>query len=162
MLFFLMVLIGVGVIWCFVEDVWVFGGFEVVLVVGDSWDCLIWYLKLIDSNYLIGKCVFIFGDVIYGIVVVWIVKNEFGFKVCGFGIYMCEFVCDVCVVVKDYGVELLIIDDYLVVEDVIIEVWFELVLGIQMECYIVKCLCVFCVVIFVLVYVQDFLVWYFL
>jgi light-independent protochlorophyllide reductase subunit B len=69
---------------------------------------------------------------------------------------MREFARDVRAAAKEYGVEPLITDDHLVVEDAIIEARPELVLGTQMERHIAKRLRVPCAVISSPVHVQDF------
>lgn len=148
--------IGVGATRRFVEDARALGGLEPAPAVGDSRDRLTWYSKSIDSNYLTGKRVFIFGDATHAIAAARIASNELGFKVCGLGTYMREFARDVRAAAKDYGVEPLITDDHLEVEDAIIEARPELVLGTQMERHIAKRLRVPCAVISAPVHVQDF------
>ena len=103
-----------------------------------------------------GKRVFIFGDATHAIAAARIAANELGFEVCGLGTYMREFARDVRAAAKEYGVEPLITDDHLIVEDAIIEARPELVLGTQMERHIAKRLRVPCAVISSPVHVQDF------
>jgi hypothetical protein len=44
---------------------------------------LSWYSASIDSNYLTGKRVFVFGDATHAIAAARIASEELGFKVCG-------------------------------------------------------------------------------
>ena len=46
-----------------------------------------WYSKSVDSNYLTGKRVFIFGDGTHAIAAAKIAKEELGFEVVGLGTY---------------------------------------------------------------------------
>lgn len=117
---------------------------------------LSWYSRSIDSNYLTGKRVFVFGDATHAIAAARIASNELGFEVCGLGTYMREFARDVRAAAAEYGIEALITDDHLVVEDAIIQARPELVLGSQMERHISKRLRVPCAVISAPVHVQDF------
>ena len=119
-------------------------------------DRLTWYAKSIDSNYLTNKRVFIFGDATHAIAAARIASRELGFKVCGLGTYMREFARDVRAAALEYGVEPLISDDHLEVEQAIIDARPELVLGTQMERHIAKRLRVPCAVISSPVHVQDF------
>jgi light-independent protochlorophyllide reductase B subunit len=85
-----------------------------------------------------------------------VAETEMGFKVVGLGTYSREFARDIRAAAKDYGVEPLITDDYLEVEQAIIEATPELVLGTQMERHIAKRLGIGCAVISAPVHVQDF------
>jgi light-independent protochlorophyllide reductase subunit B len=110
----------------------------------------------IDSNYLTGKRVFIFGDATHAIAAARIASEELGFKVCGLGTYSREFARDVREAAAKYGVEPLISDNHLDVEDAIIAAQPELVLGTQMERHAAKRLRLPCAVISSPVHVQDF------
>ena len=79
-----------------------------------------------------------------------------GFTVVGLGTYSREFAREVREAAKLYGVEPLITDDYLEVEERIAELQPELVLGTQMERHIAKRLGMPCAVISAPVHVQDF------
>ncbi len=79
-----------------------------------------------------------------------------GFEVVGLGCYNREFARDIRDAAKKYGVEPLITDDYLEVEEAIAAAHCELVLGTQMERHIAKRLRVPCAVISAPVHVQDF------
>ncbi|CAN0579761.1 unnamed protein product [Laminaria digitata] len=72
------------------------------------------------------------------------------------GTYSREFARDVRDAAKEYGVEALITDDYLDVEEKIVELQPELVLGTQMERHITKRLGIACAVISAPIHVQDF------
>jgi light-independent protochlorophyllide reductase subunit B len=115
-----------------------------------------WYARSVDSTYLTGKRVFIFGDATHAIAAARIASSELGFKVVGLGTYSREFARDVRDAAKLYDVEALITDDYLDVEARVAELQPELVLGTQMERHIAKRLGVPCAVISAPVHVQDF------
>ena len=115
-----------------------------------------WYSRSIDSTYLTGKRVFVFGDATHAIAAARVAATEFGFKVVGLGTYAREFARDVREAAKRYDVEPLITDDYLEVEAKIEEAAPEFVLGTQMERHIAKRLGIGCAVISAPVHVQDF------
>ena len=115
-----------------------------------------WYSRSVDSNYLTGKRVFVFGDATHAIAAARVATEEFGFTVVGLGSYSREFAREVREAAKLYGVEALITDDYGDVEAAVTAVQPELVLGTQMERHIAKRLGVACAVISAPVHVQDF------
>ncbi len=115
-----------------------------------------WYARSVDSTYLTGKRVFVFGDATHAVAAARVASSELGFKVVGIGTYSREFAREVREAAKQYGVEALISDDYLDVEARIAELQPELVLGTQMERHIAKRLGVPCAVISAPVHVQDF------
>jgi light-independent protochlorophyllide reductase subunit B len=115
-----------------------------------------WYSKSVDSTYLTGKRVFVFGDATHAVAAARVVSQELGFTVVGLGTYSRELARDVREAAKTYGVEPLVTDDYLEVEERIAAAQPELVLGSQMERHIAKRLGVPCAVISAPVHVQDF------
>ena len=115
-----------------------------------------WYSRSIDSTYLTGKRVFVFGDATHAIAAARIAREELGFEVVGLGTYSREFARDVREVAADYGVDALITDDYLEVEERVSALQPELVLGTQMERHVAKRLGIACAVISAPVHVQDF------
>jgi light-independent protochlorophyllide reductase subunit B len=115
-----------------------------------------WYARSVDSTYLTGKRVFIFGDATHAIAAARIAAEEMGFAVVGLGTYSREFAREIREAAKRYGVEPLITDDYLEVEQQIMELQPELVLGSQMERHIAKRLSIPCAVISAPIHVQDF------
>ena len=115
-----------------------------------------WYSRSIDSTYLTGKRVFIFGDATHARAAARIARDEMGFKVVGLGTYSREFARDIREAAKEYDVEALISDDYLEVEARISELQPELILGTQMERHIAKRFGIACAVISSPVHVQDF------
>ena len=115
-----------------------------------------WYSRSVDSTYLTGKRVFIFGDATHAVAAAHIAAKELGFTVCGLGTYSREFAREVRAAAAEYGVEPLISDDHLAVEDAIIAAQPELVLGTQMERHVAKRLRIPCAVISSPVHVQDF------
>jgi len=115
-----------------------------------------WYSRSVDSTYLTGKRVFIFGDATHAVAAARIASDELGFKVVGLGTYSREFGREIREAAKRYDIEPLITDDYLEVEARVAELQPELVLGTQMERHIAKRLGVPCAVISAPVHVQDF------
>ncbi len=115
-----------------------------------------WYTRSVDSTYLTGKRVFIFGDATHAIAAARVAAGELGFAVVGIGTYSREFGREVREAAALYGVEALITDDYLEVEARIAELNPELVLGTQMERHVAKRLGIPCAVISAPVHVQDF------
>ena len=115
-----------------------------------------WYSRSIDSTYLTGKRVFIFGDATHAIALARVAAEELGYTVVGLGTYAREFARELRAAAKLYDVEPLISDDYLAVEDAIKAARPELVLGTQMERHIAKRLGIPCAVISAPVHVQDF------
>ena len=122
----------------------------------DAQSRLPWYSRSVDSTYLTGKRVFIFGDATHAVAAAHIAAKELGFTVCGLGTYSREFAREVRAAAAEYGVEALISDDHLAVEDAIIAAQPELVLGTQMERHVAKRLRIPCAVISSPVHVQDF------
>jgi light-independent protochlorophyllide reductase subunit B len=115
-----------------------------------------WYATSVDSTYLTGKRVFIFGDATHAVAASRVAAEEMGFSVVGIGTYSREFARDIREAAARLGVEPLITDDYLEVEQRIAELQPELVLGTQMERHIAKRLSIPCAVISAPVHVQDF------
>ncbi|KUF10035.1 ferredoxin:protochlorophyllide reductase (ATP-dependent) subunit B [Pseudoponticoccus marisrubri] len=115
-----------------------------------------WYSSSVDSTYLTGKRVFIFGDGTHVAVMARVARDEMGFEVAGLGCYNREQARPIRALARDYGVEALITDDYLDVEQRIAELAPELILGTQMERHIGKRLGIPCAVISAPVHVQDF------
>lgn len=115
-----------------------------------------WYSRSVDSTYLTGKRVFVFGDATHAVAAARVAAQEMGFTVVGIGTYSREFAREVREAATLYGVEALISDDYLEIEARISELNPELVLGTQMERHIAKRLGVPCAVISAPVHVQDF------
>jgi light-independent protochlorophyllide reductase subunit B len=115
-----------------------------------------WYSKSVDSTYLTGKRVFVFGDATHAVAAAHVAHHELAFEVVGLGTYSREFAREVREAAKTYGIEPLITDDYLDVEQAITALQPELVLGTQMERHIAKKLGIPCAVISAPVHVQDF------
>ena len=115
-----------------------------------------WYSASVDSTYLTGKRVFIFGDGSHVIAAAKIAADEIGFEVVGLGCFNREMARPVRAAAKSLGLEALITDDYLEVEAKISDLAPELILGSQMERHIGKRLGIPCAVISAPVHVQDF------
>jgi len=115
-----------------------------------------WYARSVDSTYLTGKRVFVFGDATHAIAAARVARDELGFTVAGLGTYSREFAREVRDAAASHGVEPLISDDYLAVEAEITRLAPDLVLGTQMERHIAKRLRLPCAVISSPAHVQDF------
>ncbi len=115
-----------------------------------------WYSSSVDSTYLTGKRVFLFGDATHVKAAARIAREEMGFELVGMGCYNREFARDIRRLAKDYGVQALITDDYLEVEEAIKAAQPEMILGTQMERHIGKRLGIPCAVISAPVHVQDY------
>ncbi len=148
--------IGVTATRAFIEEVAALAGIDATAVLAASSSRLPWYSRSVDSTYLTGKRVFIFGDATHAVAAAKIASSELGFKVVGLGTYSREFGREIREAAKLYDVEPLITDDYLEVEAKVAELQPELVLGTQMERHIAKRLGVPCAVISAPVHVQDF------
>jgi light-independent protochlorophyllide reductase subunit B len=114
-----------------------------------------WYSRSVDSTYLTGKRVFIFGDATHAVAAAKIATEELGFTLVGIGTYSRQFARQVREVAKQHGLEAVISDDYLAVEEAVAEAAPELVLGTQMERHIAKRLGIPCAVISTPIHVQD-------
>jgi len=147
---------GVGATRDFVRETATVLGLDVDAAVAAVESRLPWYSRSVDSTYLTGKRVFIFGDATHAVAAARIAHEEMGFQVVGLGTYLREFAREIRTAAKIYGVEPLITDDYLEVERAIQAAAPELVLGTQMERHIAKRLGIFCAVISAPVHVQDF------
>ncbi len=97
-----------------------------------------WWSASVDSTYLTGKRVFIFGDATHAMAAARIAATEIGFEVVGMGCYNREFARPMRAAAKAHGLEALITDDYLEVEQAIAAAAPELILGTQMERHIGK------------------------
>jgi light-independent protochlorophyllide reductase subunit B len=148
--------IGVGGTRDFIEAVARLTGIDPAPVLAGAPSRLPWYSRSVDSTYLTGKRVFVFGDATHAIAAARVATEELGFTVVGLGTYTREFAREVRAAAKIYGLEALITDDYLEVEDAIAALQPELVLGTQMERHIAKRLGMPCAVISAPVHVQDF------
>ena len=148
--------IGVNATEAFVREVAALACVDPTLGLAPSGSRLPWYSRSIDSNYLTGKRVFVFGDATHTVAAARIARDELGFKVCGLGTYTREMAREVRALAKEFDVEALITDDHLDVEEAMIAAAPELVLGTQMERHVAKRLGVPCAVISSPVHVQDF------
>ena len=140
----------------FVREVAVLAGLDPDAALAKMVSRAAWYARSVDSTYLTGKRVFVFGDATHAVAAARVAAQEMGFAVVGIGTYSREFAREVREAASLYGVEALISDDYLEIEARIAELNPELVLGTQMERHIAKRLGVPCAVISAPVHVQDF------
>ncbi len=148
--------IGVGATLDFVREVQAITGGDATTALDAELSRLPWYSRSVDSTYLTGKRVFIYGDGSHAVSAARIASEELGFKVVGLGSFSREMARDVKAAAEKLGVEALISDDYLDVEAAIEAAQPELVLGTQMERHIAKRLGIPCAVISAPVHVQDF------
>jgi len=148
--------IGSGATKAFIAEVLALAGLPADTPLPDAASRSPWYSRSVDSTYLTGKRVFVFGDATHAIAAARVAQQEFGFTVVGIGTYSREFARDVREAAALYGCEALITDDYLDVEAKVAELQVELLLGTQMERHIAKRLGVPCAVISAPVHVQDF------
>ena len=148
--------IGTGATRDFLAEVGRVAGVDVTAACAEHASRLPWYSRSVDSTYLTGKRVFVFGDATHAIAAARIARDELGFTVVGLGTYSRELARDVREAAATYGLTALVSDDYLEVEAAIAEAAPELVLGTQMERHTAKRLGVPCAVISAPVHVQDF------
>jgi light-independent protochlorophyllide reductase subunit B len=148
--------IGVGASRDFLLEVGEVAGIDTGPAIAAAKTRLPWYSRSVDSTYLTGKRVFIFGDATHVIAAARIATEELGFEVVGLGSYSREFARELRAAADRYGIEALITDDYLEVEAKVIALAPELVLGTQMERHIAKRAGIPCAVISAPVHVQDF------
>ena len=148
--------IGVGATQDFVREVAELAGVDAAPMLAQGRSRMGWWSRSVDSNYLTGKRVFIFGDASHAVAAARVAHEEMGFKVVGLGCYNREYARDIRAAAKLYGVEPLITDDHLAVEKAIEDANPELVLGTQMERHIAKRFGLGCSVISAPVHVQDF------
>lgn len=148
--------IGVSATAEFIEEVSALAGVDPTTALADEASRMPWWSRSVDSTYLTGKRVFIFGDATHAIAAARIAHEELGFEICGLGCYNREFAREMRDAAKLYNVEPLITDDHLLVEDAILNAAPELVLGTQMERHIAKRFGIPCAVISSPVHVQDF------
>jgi light-independent protochlorophyllide reductase subunit B len=146
--------IGVGATKAFIAEVRALAGLEAAEPLDQS--RLPWWSRSVDSTYLTGKRVFIFGDATHVLAAERIAREEIGFDVVGLGTYSREFAREVRERAKLHEIEALITDDYLEVEEGIAAAHPDLVLGTQMERHIAKRLRLPCAVISSPAHVQDF------
>ncbi|MBL8559056.1 MAG: ferredoxin:protochlorophyllide reductase (ATP-dependent) subunit B [Hyphomonadaceae bacterium] len=140
----------------FIEEVAALAGIDATAVLSDPDSRLPWWSRSVDSNYLTGKRVFIFGDATHAIAAARVAAEELGFEVVGLGTYAREFAREVRTAAEKLGLTALVTDDYLEVEAAIAALQPELVLGTQMERHIAKRLGIGCAVISAPAHVQDY------
>jgi light-independent protochlorophyllide reductase subunit B len=148
--------LGVGATREFVKQVAELAGVDPRPVLEAEATRLPWYTRSVDSTYLTGKRVFIFGDASHAIAAARIATDELGFTVVGLGSYSREMAREVRAAAAKLGLEALITEDHLLVEEQIASLHPELVLGTQMERHISKRLGLPCAVISAPVHVQDY------
>lgn len=148
--------IGVGATRDFIAKVAELADIDATAMLAQTGSRLNWYSRSVDSTYLTGKRVFIFGDATHAIAAGRVAADELGFEVVGLGTYAREFAREIRTAAKLYNIEALVSDDYLTIEAAITAANPALVLGTQMERHIAKRLGIPCAVISAPVHVQDF------
>jgi light-independent protochlorophyllide reductase subunit B len=148
--------IGVGATREFIQEVAALAGVDPASALEGAPSRLPWYSRSVDSTYLTNKRVFVFGDATHAIAAARVADKELGFRVVGLGTYGRERAREVRAAAATYGLEALITDDHLVVEEHIAELAPDLLLGTQMERHIGKRLGIPCAVISAPVHVSDF------
>jgi light-independent protochlorophyllide reductase subunit B len=148
--------IGLGATRDFIAEVATLCGLDPAPALNDCRARMGWWSRSVDSTYLTGKRVFIFGEATHAVAAARVASEEMGFEVVGLGAYNREFAREVRAAATKYGLTALITDDYLEVERAIAALQPELVLGTQMERHIAKRLRIGCAVISAPVHVQDF------
>ncbi|SEA33743.1 ferredoxin:protochlorophyllide reductase (ATP-dependent) subunit B [Rubrimonas cliftonensis] len=148
--------IGVGATRDFIAEVAALAGVDPAPLLADEPTNMPWWTRSVDSTYLTGKRVFVFGDATHAVAMARVAAEEMGFEVVGLGCYNREFARDLRAAAESHGVEALISDDYLEIEEAIQRLQPEMVMGTQMERHIAKRLGLPCAVISAPVHVQDF------
>jgi light-independent protochlorophyllide reductase subunit B len=148
--------IGVGATRDFIAEAAALAGVDPGPVLDHETSRLPWYAHSVDSTYLTGKRVLVFGDATHAIAIARVAAEEMGFTVVGLGTYSRELAREERAAAQRHGVEALITDDYLAVEAAVAALRPELVLGTQMERHIAKKHGIPCAVISAPVHVQDF------
>ncbi|TPG58550.1 ferredoxin:protochlorophyllide reductase (ATP-dependent) subunit B [Roseomonas nepalensis] len=148
--------IGVGATRDFIAEVAALAGLDAAPLLGEETSRLPWYSRSVDSTYLTGKRVFIFGDATHAIAAARVATEELGLEVVLLGTYSREFARDIRDAAARLGCAALVTDDYLEVEEKVAELRPELVLGTQMERHVAKKHGIPCAVISAPVHVQDF------
>ena len=146
--------IGVGATRDFIAEVAQIAGVSPVLA--DAASRLPWYSRSVDSTYLTGKRVYVFGDATHALAAARVATSELAFDLVGLGTYSREFGREIRAEAGRHGIEALVTDDYLDVEAEISALRPELILGTQMERHIAKRLGIPCAVISAPIHVQDF------
>ncbi len=148
--------IGVGATRDFIGEVAALAGADATPALALGPSNLPWYSRSVDSLYLTGKRVFVYGDATHALAAARVATEEFGFELAGLGTYSRTFARDIRAAAKEYGVEPLVTDDHLDVEAAIRAAQPELVLGTQMERHIAKRMGIGCAVISAPAHVQDY------
>ncbi len=108
--------IGVGGTLDFIREVARLAGIDPAPWLDASRSRAPWYARSVDSTYLTGKRVFVFGDATHAVAAARVAREEMGFEVVGIGTYLREFARDVREAALAMNIEALITDDYLEVE----------------------------------------------
>ena len=148
--------IGVGATRDFIREVAALAEVDAAPLLAAEDSRLPWYARSVDSTYLTNKRVYIFGDATHAVAAARVAAEELGFAVVGLGTYSREFAREVRAAAATHGIEPLITDDYLDVEEQIEALQPDLVLGTQMERHVAKRHRIPCAVISAPIHVQDF------
>ncbi|MGA0926649.1 MAG: ferredoxin:protochlorophyllide reductase (ATP-dependent) subunit B, partial [Burkholderiaceae bacterium] len=92
----------------FIREVAMLAGLDPEVAVANATSRAAWYARSVDSTYLTGKRVFVFGDATHAVAAARVAAQEMGFTVVGIGTYSREFAREVRAAATAYGVEALI------------------------------------------------------
>ena len=148
--------IGVSGTRAFIAEVLALAGIDPSSIPDPAGPRATWYSRSVDSTYLTGKRVYVFGDATHAVAAARVARDEIGFEVVGLGTYSREFAREIREAAAGHGIDALVSDDYLEIEASIAALQPDLVLGTQMERHIAKRLGIPCAVISAPVHVQDF------
>ena len=97
--------IGIGATRDFIRRSRAVAGVDPGPALAESAARLPWWSRSVDSTYLTGKRVFIFGDATHAIAAARVASEELGFEVVGLGAYNREFARDVRAAAEKYGLD---------------------------------------------------------
>ena len=83
--------IGAGATREFIAEVAALAGLDAAAVLQRETTRAHWYSRSVDSTYLTGKRVFVFGDATHAVAAARVASEELGFEVVGIGTYSREF-----------------------------------------------------------------------
>ena len=111
--------IGVGATRDFIREIGALAHLDVDAILAREDSRLTWYAHSVDSTYLTGKRVFVFGDATHALAAARVARDELGFTVVAIGTYSREYARDVRALAEAYGAEAIVTDDFLAVEEAI-------------------------------------------
>jgi light-independent protochlorophyllide reductase subunit B len=79
----------------FIAEVAGLAGLDAAPLLAAETSRAVWYSRSVDSTYLTGKRVFVFGDATHALAAARVAAEELGFTVVGLGTYSREYARDV-------------------------------------------------------------------